>query len=427
MTEKIKNIFIITLILLAIYQTTTLWLITIPTNNKIASFPELFTKNHNIKYENKESYFIPSKIVTNNNNKYYLQYSYLKDDKKLELIKNTLLITDSFKYSSLDYSILKNNFIALNFDFEISENTIEEALNIDLSDITNFYFDSIYLNNSNDLLNISLVNINTGEMYTSTIENYDLLETYYKKISSSNNALYYTLKINNNLLQFTPMWDSDVLPYKNVVQTNPYLTDGGLLKNNLTEKIKPLFDGSRSRIASTVDNNIVVISDAYNVAKYYHYDVLEYSNYRNYNMTKKSTPYEDYITAYEFILNDQNFNNEFYLSDYQIEDDKSTFYFDCVANNLPILLKPSEKENLGINSFVEVSIANDNVVYYKLLTYNYKTSDSSSLYNKNRLNNDLININYDDITMGYYLEDDDNLILYWLSSNDGNILMKSLK
>ncbi len=428
MSEKIKNIFIVFLISLAIYQTVTLWLISIPTNNEISGFPGLFTTNNKVEYENKDNYFIPSKIITNNSNKYYLQYSYLKDDEKLKLIKDALNISNDFTYSDLNYEIFEKDFIALSFDIKISDTLVEEALDVSLKEVSDFAFDNIYLTSFGDELNISLINVDTKEMYSSTINDLQLLNIYNKRILSSSNSLYYTLNINEGSIQFFPKWDIDILSYRDIELSNPYLTNSGLLKNNLTEKIKQLFDSTGGKVASTVDNNIVVISDAYNVAKYYYpSNVLEYSNYRNYSTTTKTTTYEDYITAYEFILKDENFNNEFYLSDYKVEDNKTTFYFDCVVNNFPILLNPSEKENLGINNFIEVSVSNGIVTYYKVLVYNYETANNSSLYSKNKLNNDLKNMNYDKLTMGYYLESDDNLILYWLLSNENNILIKSVK
>ncbi len=428
MNGKVQNFFIALLILTAIYQTTTLWLISIPTNNEIATLPEFFYKNDITVYKNKENYFIPSSIITSNDSKYYLQYSYLKDDEKLNLIKNALSRTDVYELKDLDYSIFYNNFIALNFEVKISNSVLNEALSIDTKNMVDFSFDKIHLTSENDNLIISLINTTTLKVYSSTIKDLSLLNNYETRIETANNNLYYTLEIHNGLLQFIPMWDDSFISYKNVSIKNPYLSSGSLLKNNVTEKVKPLFNNSSSKIASTVDNNIVVISDAYNVAKYYPSDVLEYSNYKNYNTTSKTTLYENYMTAYEFILNDENFNNEFYLSDYTLSDGKVTFYFNCVVNNLPVLLDPIKKEKLGINSLIEVSVSNGNVVYYKTLAYNYEVTSSTSTYYKNRLINDINNIEYEKLTMGYYLEEDsEDLILYWLVLNENTTFMKSVK
>ncbi len=427
MSERIKNVFITLLILLAIYQTFTLWLISIPTTNSVTNFSNLFNISKKINYDNKEDYFIPSKIITNNNNKYYLQYSQLQYDSKLTLIKNSISLTDSFSPNTFDLSLYNEDFISLNFNIYLNESILEEVFNKNYKNLNDFYFNTIHLSKVDDYLLLSLINLDTKEIYTTAIQSSSLIDSYLRQVSINNHDLYYNLVLNEiGEISFIPTWDINILTYNNVTLSNPYLSTVGILKNELTEKVTPLFNNAKNKVASTVDNNIVVISDAYNVAKYYPTDILEYSYYKN-TPSSKSTIYEDFITAYEYILNDPNFNNEFYLSNYTFEDGKSTFYFDYVANNLPILLTPSYKKELGINSFLEISVSNNAVVYYKLLVYNYETSNETSNYSRNKLLNDMTNMTYDNLSMGYYLEIDDTLILYWLLTNEDNILIKSVK
>lgn len=429
-TEKLKNIFIVILILLATYQTFTLWLVSIPINNSSAYSPLFFFGQKTVDFDNKPDYFTPSKIITNNNQKYYIQYSQLKNDNKLNFAKELILEIDSFDSEQFNYSSLNDNFIALNFEFDISTNLLEEIFSKNLKNVEDFNFNTILisLEEENNLISFSLVNPKTKQIYTATINcDESLKTTFNNEIAKNNNKLYHNLIIKDDNIEFVPIFDDDSLKYYNVNLTNPYLSDVGLLKNDLTEKIKPLFYGSKNKVASTVDNNIVVISDSYNVAKYYPNDVLEYSYYKTLNTSSKTTNYEDYITALEFISKDSNLKNEIYLVSYTVNDEKITFYFNYAVNNLPILLSPSDKNNLGINSALEISVSKGEVVHYKLLVYNYETAKETTSYSRDKFVNDVENTEYEELTLGYALEENNTLMLYWLLSSEDNTFMKSVK
>ncbi len=429
MKEKFKNIFIFLLIILAMYQTVNLWISNISGNLNGTYFLNIFN-NKQIEYNNKDYYFKPSKIITNQDGKYYLEYSNLDFSNTLEFSKEIIKNSNEFdKYEFNIDDLIDKNFISLYFDVPISTNTLEEIFDINYKGVKDFVFNNIYITSDDDDIFFALINLSTEKMYVSSTSNSTYASKLNAIINNNYNPLYYTAELDevNGTIRFLPRWDGNTLHYNNISISNPYLSSGGLLKNNLTEKVKPLFYGSKNKVSSTVDNNIVVISDAYNVAKYYPNNILEYSYYKNSNTNTKTTPFEDYIIAYEYIINDPNFNNEFYLVDYKNIDGKSTFYFDCLINNLPIILSPSQKEKLGIEHFIEITVSNGQVVYYKLLPYNYEISNEAIDYNIDNILADIENLNYDYLSIGYSYDSNDTLMLYWVIKKDDNIFMKSIK
>ncbi len=228
---------------------------------------------------------------------------------------------------------------------------------------------------------------------------------------------------------YQPAWDGK-FTYPTVSVSNPYTLRGELLLNTVEKNIDVFFDNAYNKWTGIV-NDVYTYSDETRVVKYYKNNICEYFNYS----TKKQSPdlLADYATALKFISIDTSVSNEFFLTGFESNEEKTVFLFDYIINNFPLAFSETLKADTGIEHAIMVTVENGQVVHYKKLAYNFTVDldlrmDASvsfrqameSMYNMGMLpiveptSEDIEELpQISDVSLCYRIDTDRQILLYW--------------
>jgi hypothetical protein len=216
---------------------------------------------------------------------------------------------------------------------------------------------------------------------------------------------------------------------------NPY-TDGELLLGEVDKHVDNFFVNPAAKLSFIDENagNVYTFIDENTVVKYYQNDVLDYANYRS--GTSNGDTMRDYEAAMEFISTDPYVTNEFYLSGYDASNGETTFYFDYVINNLPLML-PDEYKREGaatLRAAIEVTVREESVVHYRKLVYNFQTDSTeksahldfdAALAAVSGSWNVSANGLLSDVLLGYKIDRNKQAYLYWVMQTGGGTLSQA--
>jgi len=164
----------------------------------------------------------------------------------------------------------------------------------------------------------------------------------------------------------------DPIEMFSVTVTNPYMSDGGLLKDNIKKLVGYFFPDFASQYDDITKDNVFTYSAGDVVVKYRpgKFDVLEYYNYRL--PGKSASPGADYTAALRFIAADKLVTNNYFLADTESADGQSIYYFDYTLRNAPLELGADCETATGLASAIEVTVRNGLVVRYERLVYQFE-------------------------------------------------------
>lgn len=468
MKNKLLNISLVIFSVIAVYQAGFLWFNNLSSHNTFSLYtfasminPAEQTQQNNTN-ENIKGFTHPYRISINTGDYYKIVYEDLETLEEFTLMNK--IIDDNLKnlhsYNNLDLTEVfnKKGFffeyafsmpseiftdIRINKNSSLSENILEfNTIGIVAFDINTNSASLIFCNNTENSTSIAYEIIletedflrftNLHDKYTSQNSNDDINE--FKYISSSSNDISV---FNKNVL--LPIWEKNIFSYKPIREENPYkgsnINSSGPLLSSIENQITMFFTNP-DLIYTSMPNGIFTFSDEYTVVKYYDNHILEYNNYLVDYKAKSDGFLYDYSAAINFIENDLNVVNNYYLSEFKETNKTSKFYFDYSINNLDMTLSNILRmDDNGLNHFIEITIENGRVKNYKKYAYQFFVEDtiliSNNLNTYEEFTSTIVNSSIDD---EFFIDDlktsyvtdanySDLLELSWIMQIDDQILI----
>lgn len=392
--SKWKNFIITFLIFLAIYQTTRLWF----ENFSFHSFFYLIeNKNDKANIQKDTKYVTESILINTGNNKFIRKYNNISKTDYKKMFDEAIYLClkkGEFNYiKNFDIKqILDTRSVIYTYDFMLKGEDVENIFGIKGGHISKIkQLDTIIIvPDITDKFNIKTIFLNskTSEAYEIKANKEVLAENVFNIITDFSiielQDLYFVSseQIGVELFstnQFLPKIKDGYVDIQGVEAINPLEKDGGVLLSESESYVDIFFENPITKTSSFI-NNTYTYSDDNVIVKYYPNGVLEYVKYKNNTITDMYT--SPYNIAIQFLEKDVNIKNEYYLKGYETEENKVTFYFDYKINNFPIQLSKNKKDEMGINSMIEITVENNMVSRYKRVIYDFVLTDSYTTFEK---------------------------------------------
>ncbi len=290
---------------------------------------------------------------------------------------------------------------------------------------------------------------NSARFYS--IEKSNYAYTVYDAIGSVQGGkdIYYTASVKNglNLFKgniFIPQWNGVKSDYYPINAQNPFFGEGEFQQVKLERAVDVFFDNSASKWTS-FSNGVFIYSDENTVVKYYPAGVLELYNYTAEKNGGEKDFYGKYKNAVSVLKKDSNIKNEYFLSGYTEDSEKTIFYFDYKINDFTIKLGEDIKKNTGMRSAIEITLNDGRVSKYRRLACDFYSDDSKtesvekgfiSAINEvlAEIQSDGKNISVSDsneiienVELIYILDDNGQAFLSWLINVDGTDYIRPVK
>ncbi|MCL1936431.1 MAG: hypothetical protein FWF57_08695 [Defluviitaleaceae bacterium] len=389
--EIVKSIFLVFLVVLAIFQTGELWL-----SNMSHNFFVFFTNRTNTSYHG-DRFIAPSIIFTSGGrNRFVAEHSpVLFYTNFWDIIVNSFSNEPRF-IGSFNTNIL-NNSIIYYYNFSMPVSAIFEHFNIDSNNISDHLesFNKIVIRPSTDSSNTAYIyfiydnimamyeaNISQGthNNLTSTIQN--------AHMTINNQDIYYVssdiMGFNFSRNVFLPRWQGQFFSY-NLVKSNDILYSANL--STINQIFRDFFDNS-SPILSDYIGNEFIIGDNNIVVRYREDEnIVRYTNHSFFSRNDNNV-LSDFSIAFEFInnlsFNNMNSDKKISFSGFYHGYDYRIFYFDYVINNIPIFLINDSKRH-----FIEVTVRGGSVSNFSQFMVYFKNSNQTFNFTKDII--DLVN------------------------------------
>ena len=460
--NRIKNGFLIFLIVLTVYQINKLWFENLANHN---FFYTLFSGgNTTIKTEDiNRAFYTPTRIISSDgNNNYYMFYSNLKtilDEHKFGNISRefgSLEYKSEYKFDS-EETLGARSFI-YEYEFGMKTRDFFESIGVKNNNIINKVeeFNKLILIPGRDEispLKVIFLNMKDNIAYEYTTKSKNFIYLFDWIDGNKENRLGFVLNTDlsagNNFL-FVPYWTNYYYYYLASVR-NPYKNSNGEERISFVDnEINNFFDNPSAKNSKTSPKEE---TDAFgNVSTYDTYvfndsmlkvltyyagerSYLEFSDY-------KTPPKKDYSLvgsyniATNFIMHDENVINDIHLMkiDYN-EQNSYTFYFSYSVGDALIYLSDDFKEKSGMENHIEISTSGGMITKYKKSLLNYELSDERNFVSEAYkdvldtdflrgfdMENDIIrdfSLSYKtDISQDTYSEYYNDIELYWFIVTD---------
>lgn len=380
--NRLKNFIITFFVILAIYQTARLWF---EDFSGYGLFYSIFSENNN-NSQMEIKYNLDSIIINKGNSEFIKKSTDIYNSEYKNVFDNaikTALKKGSFsRLEELNWEkILSARCIIYDFGYSLKGSELTAIYNGKKSINSKIdSFDLIVITpnmNVPQSMKVAFLDTRENKSYEIELTEEEIISKTYSTMTglfSDDESIYYISSVQNGFElfkgnSFLPRWNGNITEYPYLNMTNPMEEDGGVLLMSLEKNINQFFENPAVKWTSTV-NDVYTYSDENTVVKYYTTGVLEYSNYKSANKAKPNFS-KDYLTALSFIEKDVNINNEYYLEDYEINDDDAVFYFDYKINNHKIMLSAESKERTNMDNMIEVTVTNGVVSRYKRLVYEF--------------------------------------------------------
>ncbi|MDL2248551.1 hypothetical protein LJB89_02525 [Tyzzerella sp. OttesenSCG-928-J15] len=391
-TVRFKNIIICVLVLLAVYQTSSLWFEDSAGNN-------IFSLASKVKEETPESglkqqFAYPYRIVSGNGGgEFAISYGGMVENGMRVLCDK--IIGDALKENEpvtpveIEWQpILENPVIIYEYAFQMPVAEYLQARSIKSATIGAYInkFDSIAVSvlESGDI-NINFINSETAECALVKFYQREYSQELLAVVSSaqvlSENEICYNssilLGMESSENFFIPVWEAGGY-YYNLGYARPVYYDEniGVEKSTIRANLISFFDNPTA-VYDATSETAIASSDENTIVKYYGNDIVEYTSYK---VTNKDTDLlDDYAVAIDFISKrDVLLENEFYLSSFEENDGERYFHFSYILNGLPVMLKEELKTSIKdyTQSGITVVFRQGNLVGYSRLAYGFDVSES---------------------------------------------------
>ncbi len=439
--QRLQNICILFLVLLAVTQASQLWFGDVPGQNYLNTFSGIVPE------EEGGRFIKPYRVLINFGNTSGKNYSaiYSPSNEELEQLEDwmTLAVTQGEYVSSaeIDWEFLISPSIICEYSFpvpsELYSGSFSKPVNL-TSKVKQV--SSVILIPVEHEGKVRVIFLDETQAHSYVINEKKTAQELNTFISQeeADNSLNFVSSRQAGFIEFRenvfiPYWEGD-LGYNEVTVTNPYSVKGDLLLNTIEKKIDVFFANPIAKWTSS-DNSVYSYSDENIVVKYYPSDILEYSDYRPSKTVGGLI--SDYTTTIDFITKDAYIVNDYVLSDIVAEGQGSetnrTFFFDYQINNMPMILSDSFKALTKLSHPIQVTVENGKVTNYKKLVYNFLVSENqrTAALNINGVldsifaGEDHVPSSLGQVSLGYKIERGDTLSLFWFLDLGGSLYVKS--
>ncbi|MCL1996413.1 MAG: hypothetical protein FWG63_09430 [Defluviitaleaceae bacterium] len=377
MREVIKTILLTCLIALALFQTQELWF-----RNMSRGFFAVFAIQASPGDSYGEFFVAPTRILTSlGNNRFAVEYAPGTIQHLAPLFADALASQPIVTEITPD--LFNGRIIIYYYNFNMPAWAFFQHFGIE-NHLPLQYFNQILIvpQLATNLVHISFV----GEYvvsYTITTSANAALNTHIQNAHRDfgDSHFYYAsssimgFAFDTNL--FLPRWHGDTLQYTPLT-VSPILS-GDLIE--IGQNISFFFDNP-DLVRSDNRNGILTYGD-FNVVVRYYNNVLEYTNHRPGSAPGNILTYFD--TAMAFLTRDTNVTTPFVLQGFTTEDTYTTFYFDYVINNFPVMLADAP-----LDHWLQITVEQGHVTSYRKVAlnlhqtqaHNYHRTDIITLVNE---------------------------------------------
>jgi hypothetical protein len=383
--RRAKMIVIIGLAVLAVYQASWLWIVNITSRN-LGSLSDLFATERELDSSgNLSELSKPYRLITGTGNgKFNVHYSRLGDSPNKAYGDSviTAMLTDGkiITERTPDYAeLLSRPMLMFEYAFQMPSETFAKSYGQQETLLTQNGVDSftrvLIQPQSVEFENIYVFFIN-GDNAVQYSLNPSVLEDAEMDSGISppdDDGLYYIFADNT----FAAVWLNAEFPLVEVA--NPYISMyGDRLMSHIRSCVELLFDNPSTVRESSSSDGEYIFSNDRSVVHYHKRDVLEYANY-TFAGRPETEFTQDYMAALSFINRDSYVVNEFYLAEYETESGQTTFRFDYVINDFPMVLIEGWPDATDSGHAIEAVVDRGVVVRYKKLAHNFHIEDSGPL------------------------------------------------
>jgi len=387
-----KNFIIAFFVLLAVYQTSELWFEGFSNHNFFYSF----FYNYNKSNDDGLLYSLDSIIVNKGNDRliclkndiYKNDYKSIFDDAVRITMKNGSVIQGSeFDWNNL----LSVKSVVYQYSCGIDSRSIGAMFGAESGFLSDFSekIDTIviipYTTTTPERLTIGFGARTSGKARFYSLEKNQYVYTVYDAIDAiaPSNDIYYTSSAKNGLDLFNgnlfiPQWSGQEFKYSVLKAENPFIQNGNFEQIKLERAVDAFFDNPVSKWSSFL-NGVYSYSDENTVVKYFQNGVMEYYNYG----TEKNIDADDFYSQYESALallkRDSGIKNEYFFKGYSFDAEKTIFYFDYKINNFSISLSDYVKNNIGMDSVIEITVSEGRVSKYRRFVMDFWLDEDEQL------------------------------------------------
>ncbi len=445
-----KNFIITFFVILAIYQTSGLWFEGFSNHNFFYSF----FNSQKSSDDDALLYFLDNIVVNQGSDKliclkngiYENDYKMVFDNAVKMIPENgSLLQNNSFNWNN----ILSVRSVIYQYNCGIDSKSIADMFGFDEGLLPAFSekIDTIvitsYTTTIPENITVGFGSRVSGNAFFYSLEKDPYIYTVYDTIGSidSDDDIYYTSSVKNGLdffkgNLFIPQWSGNSLESYSVKTENPFIENGQFEQIKLERAVDVFFDNPVSKWTS-FDNGVFTYSDENTVVKYYQNGIMEYYNYSSEKSNYSSSFYSQYVSAVSLLKKDFNISNEYCLSGFSSDSEKTVFYFDYKLNNFSVYLGDDIKKSLDMNSSIEVTVSGGRVSKYRRLAKKFVIDNSgdvsvkktflmaidevlADIQSQNNENSAVI----DNMELSYILDKNEKGFLSWIINIDGKNYVK---
>ena len=392
---RLKNIILIFLIFLAVWQTSRLWFEDSAGSGILAGIykpkegtPESGLKRH---------FAYPMRVVTGDGSgRFFISYSMADNAvRKLcdTMIEDALKNGTAERLGEFNWSeSLTQGSVVYEYNFEIPTGEFIKAMGLRSSGLSSDIevFDTILIQaDEGKGAIITWYDSNSGNcvrMNTNLLQDDNDFQLAIGEVSEKHSAgVYYVSSVLEGIESaknfFIPAWEERGCYYVlGKTDTDYYDSSVGVEKSAIRSNMESFFDNPSAVIDATTET--IASGDENTIVKYYSNDVLEYTSYKW--DSKNTGLLDDYALALDFIAKrDVRMTNEIYLSHCDELNGERHFYFDYVVNDLPVIFSEQLKSLVKdqITSGIKVIVREGSLVGYTRLAYNFSVIEEYDLAN----------------------------------------------
>lgn len=445
-----KNFIITFFVILAVYQTSELWFEGSSNHNFFYSF----FNNQGKANDDGMLYSLDNIIVNKGSDRFICIKNDIYKNEYKNIFDNAVKITmkngGALSETEFDWNeLLSQRSVVYRYSVQIDKKSIadmfgfDEALLGGLSDSVNTIVIVPRTAANPENIVVGFGNSQTGKGSFYSVEKNQYTYTVYNAIDSisADTDIYYTSSVKNGLdifmgNVFIPQWNGGRFAYYPIKAQDPFINNGEFQKTKLEHSADVFFDNPFSKW-TTVSDGVYTYSDENTVVKYYDNGIIEYYNYSAEKNNTGNDFYSQYKNAVSVIKRDSGINNEYYLSGYSSDNEKTVFYFDYKINGFSLKLSDDLKKSTGMGSVIEVNINQGRVSKYRRYVRDFSVDASGKISVEkgflkavDEVLADIKNQNVnergivEDIELSYIADTDGDAFLNWVIKTGGREYVK---
>ncbi len=430
MNNKIKDILIIFLCILTMYQTVELWFEDISGRNFFYTY---FVAQNRIKLNLEEFDFTtPQNIIVgfgnNNFNKFYINKENKFIDNSIEnAIKHIVTNSEYMDITQINWNeILASKLVICNYANNIPMDSYIKAMG---AKSPQFFSSKQKVFDTLVIVPAKSSGENLKAYFIDTFN--DKVAVFYYKKNSYSDDLYSNIeeiqKESNNI-SYVSTYQSGFEQFKHNIFL-PQITDRNVsylpIKLNIPQQvtlqeiekkyIDNFFENPAAKWSKVDINGEYMYCDENIVMRYYPSGILEYADYSVNNDNIDNSLMTVFNLVNEIMRKDVSIYENIYLETITNENNVWKLGFNYHFDNFPIIFSKEMKEELNMNNIIEVTVKNNKVISYKhyILNIDYGNYSPLTIDFSTALNN-IITENETSTTDNI----DDMYLAYSINKND---------